>query len=149
MAAMADTSTSTLSVYVGLHCAIVPVVMNSGVLKPSHVMVSEGESSWIPMYSDPREALERAKWGAEELGLKVGNPKQYLVLLYAEFSALGFTHYFLRNVLSTRDRRAWRFQGELVVPRAVNTDGENLTTGLTDRETSRVLSSQICGERKA
>ena len=130
MTAMADTSTSTLSVYVGLHCAIVPVVMNSGVLKPSHVMVCEGERSWIPMHSDPRKALECAKWGAEELGLKVDNPKQDLVLLHAEFSALGFTHYFLRNVLSTRDRRAWRFQGELVVPCSVITEGENLTTAV-------------------
>ena len=125
---MADTSTSTLSVYVGLHCAIVPVVMNSGVLKPSHVMVCKEERCWIPMHSDLRKALERAKWGAEELGLTVDNPKEDLMLLRVDFSALGFGHYFLRSVLSTRDKRAWRFQGELGMPRAVSNRGELLAT---------------------
>ena len=72
---MADTSTSTLSLYVGLHVAKVEDDMNSGVLLPGHVMVCEEGRSWIPMLADPQKALERAKWGAEELGLTVANPK--------------------------------------------------------------------------
>ena len=123
---MADTSASFLSVYVGLHRTNVHVVMDKSVLAPGQVMLCEPGRSWIPMLVDPQKALERAKWGAEELGLKVGNPKQDLVLLHVECSALGFTHYFLRNVLSTRDKDVWRFQDELVVPRAVNSDGELL-----------------------
>ena len=47
-----------------------------------------------------------------------------------DFSALGFGHYFLRNVLSTRDNRAWRFQGELGMPRAVSTDGALLAEAM-------------------
>ena len=70
----------TLSVYVGLHVALVPVVMDSGVLSPGHVMVSEKGRSWIPMLADPQKALERAKWGAEELGLTVANPKIFDVV---------------------------------------------------------------------
>ena len=73
MTAMADTSTSTLSVYVGLHVALVPVVMDSGVLSLGHVMMSEKARSWIPMLADPQKALERAKCGAEELGDRHGN----------------------------------------------------------------------------
>ena len=121
----------TLSVYVGLHVALVPVVMDSGVLSPGHVMVSEKGRSWIPMLADPQKALERAKWGAEELGLTVANPKKDLMLLRVDFSALGFGHYFLRNVLSTRGNGAWRFQGELVVPRAVSIDGALLAEALS------------------
>ena len=52
---MADTSTSKLSVYVGLHVTIVPVVMHSGVPSPGHVMLSEKARSWIPMLADPQK----------------------------------------------------------------------------------------------
>ena len=62
MTAMADTSTSSLSVYVGLHVEIVAIVMSSGVLKLRHAMVCEEERSWTPMHSDPRKAFERAEW---------------------------------------------------------------------------------------
>ncbi len=60
--------------------------------------------------------------------MTVTNPKTYLVLLRVEFSALGFGHYVLSNVLSTGDWKKWRFNGELPVPRAVNTEGQTLAT---------------------
>ena len=127
---MADTSTSFLSVYVGLHRTNAHVVMDKSVLAPGQVMLCEPGRSWIPMLVDPQKALERAKWGAEELGLTVTDPKQDLILLHVKFSALGFGHYFLRKMLSTRDWKAWRFHGELVVPQAVNTDGAILAEAI-------------------
>ena len=60
------------------------------------------------------------------MGLTVTNPRQEFVLLRVELSALGFRHYFLSNVFSTRNGNAWRFHGELPVPTAVDTTGEML-----------------------
>ena len=50
------------------------------------------------------------------------------MLLRIVFSALGFGHYTATDVLATRNGKAWRFHGEMPVPLAVNTDGENLAT---------------------
>ena len=80
------------------------------------------------MITEPKDALDRGVWGAEEIGLQVVNAKLDMVLIRFEFTELGFGHYYLRKVLKTQGYTAWRFYGELRVPEARSDDGALLVT---------------------
>ena len=97
-----DISTPTKLLYVAVHCTLLPDIMDSSVLAPRHVMACDKHRAWIPLNTDPSEALVRASWGAEENCLAVVNPKVDSNLLRIEFPALGFGHYYLTNVLTKR-----------------------------------------------
>ena len=123
-----DTSTPAKLLYVAVHRAILPDVLDSKMLAPRHVMGSDRPHLWIPLNADPLDAMERARWGAEELSLPVSNPKEELMLFRIEFSALGFGYYCSTDVLTERNWKAWRFHGELLFPSAMNSDGQILAT---------------------
>ena len=127
--ARVNTSTSTLSVFVGIHASMLPDVQKSGVLSPRHVMHAAEGRAWIPMNTHLKCAVDWAIWSCEEMSMTVNHPKNDLFVIKVEFSALGFGHYFLREVLSTRNSwGAWRFHGDLPVPQVQNTDGQILAT---------------------
>ena len=78
---MVDTSTSTLTLHVGVHREVWPLVSNNGMLAPENVMNPDGRRNWVALASEPVAALTRATWGADEMGLHVGNPTQDIVTL--------------------------------------------------------------------
>ena len=124
-----NTSTSTLSVFVGTHASRVLDVHQSGVLSPRHVMHPAEGRAWIPMHTNLKYAADWAMWSCEEKRMTVNHPKNDLFVIKVEFSALGFGHYFLREMLSARNSwSAWRFHGDLPVPEVQNIDGLILAT---------------------
>ena len=119
-----NTSTSTLSVFVGMHTSMLPDVQKSGVLSPRHVMHAAEGRAWIPMNTNLKYAVDWAIWSCEEMSMTVNHPKNGLFVINVEFSPFGFAHYFLREVLSTPNSwGAWRFHGDLPVPQVQNIDG--------------------------
>ena len=124
-----DTSTSQKSLYVAVHHEMLTEVFRDGVLAPCHVMACDENRNWIPLHEDPSDALERGCWGAQEIAKTVSDPKDDLMLLRINFSALGFGFYYLNNMLTPPFyRKSWRFHGEMLVPAAVSRDGHNLAT---------------------
>ena len=76
-------------------------------------MVPDETRCWIPLNNSYEEAHKRAIWGAEERGEMDLHPKESFRVLRVEFTAHGYGHYSMRNVLTTRDGRSWRFHGEI------------------------------------
>ena len=129
MALAPDTSTSQKSLYVAVHHEMLTKVFRDDVLAPCHVMACDENRNWIPLHEDPSDALERGCWGAKEIAKTVSAPKDDLMLLRINFSALGFGFYCLNNMLTPPFyRKSWRFHGEMLVPAAVSRDGHNLAT---------------------
>ena len=70
------------------------------------------------MSSSPEGALERARWGARELGENDLDPKKDLVVFEIVFTAHGVGYFHtMKNLLTTRYGKeywkAWRFHGNL------------------------------------
>ena len=69
------------------------------------------------MSSSPEGALERARWGARELGENDLDPKDDFRVFEIVFTAHGFGYFHLLNLLTTRHGKeyweAWRFYGNI------------------------------------
>jgi hypothetical protein len=124
---MVDTSTSTLTLHVGVHRDVLSRVRTNGILAPENVMIPEGRRSWVALSTDSIGALTRAHWGAEEMGLHVGDATQDIVSLTIVFNALGYGHYHLtRQLEQMGNGRSWRFHGSLLLADATNSAGQEL-----------------------
>ena len=108
-----DTSSSKLSVFVCFSVSALAEAEQEAVLKPSLFMNPEGNREWIPLNVSFEAAHQRALWGAEERNETNLHPKDSFRFLRIEFTALGFGHYYLNEMLTTRDYKSWRFHGEL------------------------------------
>ena len=93
--------------------------LEQGMLRPEFFMLTTPERRWIPMRSSPQGALERALWGAKELGEDVCDPKKDLVVVEIVFTAHGVGYFHtMKNLLTTyyygkEFWKAWRFLGNL------------------------------------
>ncbi len=126
---MLDTSTSTLTLHVGVHREVWSRVRNNDTLAPENVMIPDGRRNWVALKTDPVAALTRASWGAEEMGLHVGNATQDIVSLTFVFNALGYGHYHLtRRLEPMRNGVSWRFHGSLPLTAARKSAGQELFT---------------------
>ena len=105
------TATSTSKVYVGLHKEQLSCVLSDGAVNPWNVMKVADRRAWVPLATTAEAALDRASWGVEELGYE--QDKSQLLLFTFEFTAAGFGHFMLANVLTTRDWKHFRFYGSL------------------------------------
>ena len=75
-------------------------------------MRSTAGRDWVPLFKDSTKAVERGSWMLEEMDI-VFRSKADLALLRVEFTALGFGHYHLSGMLTSRDWHHWRFHGPI------------------------------------
>lgn len=118
MATKVKTSSEKLTLYAGMTIKASEKALKDGMLRPEFFMITTPERCWIPMSSSPQGALERALWGAKELGEDVRDPKKDLVVVEIVFTAHGVGYFHtMKNLLTTRYGKeywkAWRFHDNL------------------------------------
>ena len=106
-----DTTTSTLTLYLGLHKDELAKVRANGMVRPCNIMNEREHCSWLVLHTTGEGAARRAAWGFEELG-KEPDASQLLGLCF-KFTALGVGHYMMQNTLTTKDWHHFRFYGDL------------------------------------
>ena len=118
MATKVKTSSEKLTLYAGMTMKASEKALQESVLRPEFFMITTAERCWIPMSSSPQGALERALWGAKELGEDVRDPKKDLVVVEIVFTAHGVGYFHtMKNLLTTHHGKeyweAWRFYGNI------------------------------------
>ena len=108
------TSSEKLTLYAGMTMKASEKALKEGMLRPEFFMITTDKRCWIPMRNTPEKALERALWGAKELGEVVSDPKKDLVVVEIVFTAHGVGYFHtMKNLLTTRYGKeywkAWRF----------------------------------------
>ena len=125
-----DTSTSTMCLYTCLSATALVEAEKGMRLTRSLGMVPDDKRRWIPLHHSSEQATQRAIWraiwGANKRGENFLDPKKEIRILKVEFTALGFGHYHMRNILTLSPLGdSWRFRGE--IPFTVkNTKGDLL-----------------------
>ena len=114
-----NTSEEKLTLYAGMTLKASQEALKQGMLRPECFMLPSPQRRWIPMRSSPQGALERALWGAKELGEDVCDPKTDVVLVEFVFTAHGIGYYHtMKKILTTyyyKDFwKAWRFKDDLL-----------------------------------
>ena len=107
-----DTSASGLLLFGAFPRAMLADVTCDFSLEPKHVMLASESRAWVPLYTKSEAAVDRVPWMCRELGIPFNGSADVLVVK-VEFTALGFGHYHLRDMLTTRDWKHWRFHGPL------------------------------------
>ena len=82
------------------------------------------------MSSSAAEALERARWGAEERGETNLHPKHDFRVVQIEFSAYGLGCFYGTTVLTTTDWKSFRFHGNIAT--LVRSDTDDILVSLTE-----------------
>ena len=118
MATKVKTSSEKLTLYAGMTMKASEKALQEGMLRPEFFMITTAERCWIPMSSSPQGALERALWGAKELGEVVSDPKTDLVVVEIVFTAHGVGYFHtMKKLLTTYNGteywKAWRFLDNL------------------------------------
>jgi hypothetical protein len=111
---MVETKASEMIFFLGVAKTQIDVIQTSAKIAPQNVMIPGERRSWIPLVHDPETALERCLEGCQEMDIPVANPKEDLVLQKNKFSALGFGHFFLNHILTTKNNwKTFRFHGDI------------------------------------
>ena len=64
-------------------------------MEGSLIAPEDVDRSWVPLFARVVDALERARWGSEELGEPVSDDWAGVLALSVTFTATGFGHYYL------------------------------------------------------
>ena len=118
-----DTTASTLQLYMGLRKQEFDSVLSNSAVCPCNVMNESDRRAWVVLGTTTKAALDRALWGFEELGYEPD--KSQLLLITFEFTAIGFGHFTLNDMLTTRNNKHFRFYGSLPL-RCTNSQGDLL-----------------------
>ena len=118
-----DIAMSTLTLYVGVNKAQLPSITTQRAIAPADVMQVTDQRAWVPLATTIDAALERAAWGAEEVGHEAGVAQLFVFAF--EFTTLGFGHYTLNQQLTSRNGKQYRFHGNLPLG-STSTAGELL-----------------------
>ena len=135
--ATVNTSEEKLTLYAGMTLKASQEALKQGMLRPECFMETSPQRRWIPMRSSPQGALERALWGAKELGEDVRDPKKDLVVVEIVFTAHGVGYFHtMKNLLTTyygkEYWKAWRFLGNL--PYSICSEEGDILVQLTTKQ---------------
>ena len=124
-----DTSSFKFTLYAGMSTAAAAEVQQQQMIKPEFFMTPSNTRAWIPMSSSAAEALERARWGAEERGEMNLRPKHDFRIVQIDFTAHGFGYFYGTSVLTTRDWQTYRFHGDIAT--LVRSNNDDILVSLT------------------
>ena len=106
-----NTSSFKLTLFAGMSSTAAADAQLQNKIKPEFFMTLANNRAWIPMSTCAADALERARWGAEERGETNLHPKHDFRVVQIEYTAHGLGFFYGTTVLTTTDWKSFRSTG--------------------------------------